>query len=94
MAAKGYHLCEGYAFQGGYAYFLTGEPATVRYRIDAARKVRQSVFGIIDEALPPEEEVQQLHRDMGWEFVTVRGQFLIYVCRDPLSPPSWHPSGY
>lgn len=86
MAAKGYHLCEGYAFQAGHAYFLTGEPKQVRYRMDAAKAVRQTLFGLNDEPLPPDEETQAFHAEFGWKYVTFRGHFHIYVSEDPAAP--------
>ena len=86
MAAKGYHLCEGYAFQAGQAYFLTGEPKQIRYRMDAAKTVRQTLFGFNEEALPPEEEARAFHEEFSWKYVTFRGHFHIYACDDPAAP--------
>lgn len=86
MAARGYHLCEGHAFQGGWAYFIEGKPKTVRYRMDAAKKAKQNLWGDILEIEPPDDHTRQLNEEFGWKYITYRGQFHIYACEDPAAP--------
>lgn len=86
MASRGYHLCEGHAFQAGWAYFLEGKPKTVRYRMDAAKKVKQNLWGSILEVDTPDDHTQQLNEEFGWRYITYRGQFHIYACEDPAAP--------
>lgn len=86
MAAQGYILCRGYAFQYGFAYFETGEPRRIRYRIAPAKKVPQRIMSPNSYPEEPDEETMALHEQFGWRYTTFRGQFWIFACEDPEAP--------
>ena len=86
MAEKGYILCEGHAFQYGFAYFETGEPRRIRYRITPAEKVPQRIMSPNSWPEPPDEKIQELHSQFGWRYTTYRGQFWIFRCEDSAAP--------
>ena len=86
MALEGYILCQGHAFQYGFAYFETGEPRRIRYRITPAKKVPQRLVSPNSYPEPPDEETLDFHSQFGWEYTTYRGQFWIFRCEDPDAP--------
>ena len=86
MALKGYILCQGHAFQYGFAYFETGQPRRIRYRITPAKKVPQTIASPNNSPDPPDEETLDFHSQFGWEYTTYRGQFWIFRCEDPTAP--------
>lgn len=86
MALKGYILCEGHAFQYGFAYFETGEPRRIRYRITPAKKVPKTIASPNNSPEPPDEEALNFHSQFGWKYTTYRGQFWIFRCEDPNAP--------
>lgn len=86
MALKGYTLCKGHAFQYGFAYFKTGEPRRIRYRIIPAKKVPQRIMSPNSWPEPPDQETLDFHSQFGWEYTTYRGQFWIFRCEDPDAP--------
>lgn len=58
------------------AYFETGEPRPVRYRLDPTDKDRQKG-----------KEREEAYAQMGWRLVTrIRGSFYIFSCDDPEAP--------
>ena len=86
MALDGNILCEGHAFQYGFAYFETGTPRRIRYRITPARKVTQTIATPSSNPQPPDKETAEFHSQFGWEYTTYRGQFWIFRCEDPEAP--------
>lgn len=86
MALKGFILCEGHAFQYGFAYFETGEPRRIRYRITPAKKVTGTIGSPNADLKPPDEETLEFHSQFGWAYTTYRGQFWIFRCEDPTAP--------
>lgn len=86
MAAKGYRLCRGYAFQYGFAYFVTEPPRKIRYRLVPIRKIHTTLADPSALQEEPDEDTVKFHRDFGWEYVTYRGQFWIFSCEDPHAP--------
>lgn len=58
------------------AYFESGEPRPVRYRLDPADKDSQKG-----------KEREEAYAQMGWRLVTrIRGSFYIFSCDDPETP--------
>ena len=86
MALEGYILCEGHAFQYGFAYFETGTPRRIRYRITPAKKTTQTIATPNNTPQPPDGETLEFHSQFGWEYTTYRGQFWIFRCEDPEAP--------
>ena len=86
MAAKGFRLCRGYAFQYGFAYFITEAPRQIRYRLVPAENVGNSLATPSATLKEPNEETLKFHADFGWHYVTARGQFWIFCCEDPDAP--------
>lgn len=86
MALNGYILCQGHAFQYGLAYFETGEPRRIRYRITPAKKVPQRLATPNAYPEPPDQQTLDFHSQFGWEYTTYRGQFWIFRCEDPTAP--------
>ena len=86
MAAKGYRLCRGYAFQYGFAYFITEAPRKIRYRLVPIRKIRSTIADPSALQEEPDAETVKFHADFGWEYVTYRGQFWIFATEDPNAP--------
>lgn len=86
MARNGRFLCQGHAFQYGYAYFETGEPRETRYRLIPAPKIPQQIISPNSWPEPPDEETLALHRAFGWEYITYRGQFWVFACENPDAP--------
>lgn len=79
MAAEGWML-EPDDFFLGIASFRRGEPARVRYRLEASpRKV--STWD--DDGGVPDREALELNEAFGWEYAGRRGQFFLYRSADP-----------
>jgi hypothetical protein len=74
MAEEGFHLARD-GFFAGLATFEEGKPAKVRYRLEAAPK-GTSIFS--DNGGEPDPEAVALCRELGWEYVAVRGDFYVY----------------
>lgn len=81
MAASGLHLSRD-GFFAGFAIFNKETPRAMRYRLDAAPKKA----GLFAEGAEPDEEAVSLSAASGWDYVTARGQFLIYRTSDPEAP--------
>ena len=73
MAAEGYFLKK---FTLGLAVFEKSQPRRVRYRLDAAETAKT-----IDTTTPP-RDVQDSYEMFGWQFVTRRVEFFIYISED------------
>lgn len=87
MALEGYMLCEGHAFQYGFAYFETGEPRRIRYRLTAAEgKLGSGLASPNGTPEKPDEGILDFHSQFGWKYTTYRGQFWIFRCEDPDAP--------
>lgn len=86
MALQGYRLCEGHAFQYGFAYFIKEQPRAIRYRLVPVEKIPQRLFSPNAYPEEPDEETLQFHADFGWKYCTDRGQFWIFSCDDPAAP--------
>lgn len=74
LAQEGWFLCEN-GFFAGFACFVTGEPKAVRYRLEAAPR-QAGIFD--DNGGDPDYDTRELHQELGWTYVTRRGQFYIY----------------
>ena len=81
QAQKGLFLSAENGFFLGFACFEVGSPKRVRYRLDAVPK--EKVFADFPENKASAIELAQ---EMGWEFVTERGVFLVYRCMDDTLP--------
>lgn len=79
LAAQGLHL-SGEGFFLGVGLFDRGEPAAVRYRLEAAEK--PTGLWAEDGGVPPQTAVE-LSRELGWEYVAGRGEFHIYRSARP-----------
>lgn len=66
----------------GFATFVHGEPATLRFRLEAT----DTTGGLFSPTHDPEDEVLDLHYRMGWHYRGRWGQFHIYVSDDPDAP--------
>ncbi len=71
-AVKGWFLKKD-SILGLFTAFQRGEPASVRYRMDAFSG-------------EPSGEAVQIAKEMGWEYLTRYGDFAIYCCYDPNAP--------
>lgn len=82
MAAAGLQL-QRFRLGTNFAVFSGAEPAAVRYRLSATRRLP----GLLDTApdLPNEEE-WQLSDAAGWHYVAGLAEFYIYRCEDPNAP--------
>lgn len=74
LAAEGLHLAKD-GFFLGIGCFEKGEPAAVRYRLEAAEKPTSMWT---DDGGLPEDSAVELSRAFGWDYVANRGQFYIY----------------
>ncbi len=81
QAQKGLFLSAENGFFLGFACFEVGSPKHVRYRLDVIPK--EKVFADFPENKASAIELAQ---EMGWEFVTERGVFLVYRCMDDTLP--------
>lgn len=86
MAAKGFRLCRGHAFQYGFAYFVTEPPQSLRYRLVPAKCISATLANPNTAPNEPDAETVKFHADFGWDYVTYRGQFWIFCCADPDAP--------
>ena len=82
MAQKGLHLDGASAFFLGMATFREGQPATVKYRLDAVSK-RATVW---DDSDGPSDAAVEIAEEMGWEYVCRHRNFDIYRSDDVLAP--------
>ena len=74
MAANGWML-EKDSFFFGIASFEKKEPASVRYRLEAAPKQASNWD---ENSGNPDPEAVEINAEYGWEYVARRGQFFIY----------------
>lgn len=81
MAAKGLFLDRDGLFLG-FATFVRNEPETLRFRLAAT----DTTGGLFSSTNDPEDDVIQLHRQMGWDYRGRWGQFHIYAADDPDAP--------
>lgn len=84
MASRGWML-EKESFLLGFAAFERGDPAPVRYRLEASP--RHAGYWD-DNGGAPDPEAEELNADFGWEYVARRWQF--YVYRSALPGPELH----
>ena len=82
MAAQGLHLDGASGFFAGMATFLQGQPAAVKYRLEAVTKT----CGIFDDNDAPADAAVEMAAEMGWEYVCRLRDFDIYRTADPSSP--------
>lgn len=83
MARKGHFLEPGRAFRHGFAYFVRGNPQSLRYRlVPPEGKINAQPPGSVH---PSEEQLRRME-DFGWHYITYRGQYHIYACSDPNAP--------
>lgn len=78
MASHGWML-EKDSFFFGIASFEKKEPASVRYRLEAAPKQASNWD---DNSGYPDMEAVEMNAEYGWEYVARRGQFYIYKNTD------------
>lgn len=81
MAAGGWQLSED-GFFAGFAAFDAKSPAHLRYRLEAAPKPT----GMWSDSDRPTQEALSYSEELGWTYVTTRGQFYIYCC-DQVNAP-------
>lgn len=82
MSRKGLHL-SGEGFFAGVAIFDRGEPADIRYRLEAAPEDT----GILSaNGGQPDPDAVALNAEYGWEFISSHDQFYIYRTTDPNAP--------
>lgn len=81
MAAQGYRLTRD-GFFLGFGSFEVAAPQTMRYRLEAAPRAA----GVLDEPDAPDDEAQALSKDLGWQYITRRGDFYVYATADPDAP--------
>ncbi|MBR4991773.1 MAG: DUF2812 domain-containing protein [Clostridia bacterium] len=82
MAQKGLHLDGPSGFFAGLGTFTEGEPAAVRYRLEAVIK-RPTIW---DDREAPTDAALDLAEEFGWEYVCRWREFDIYRTADPLAP--------
>ena len=82
MARQGLHLDGASGFFAGLATFTEGQPAQVKYRLEAVTKTG----GLFDDHSEPTDEAIQLAEEMGWEYVCRWQNFDIYRSDDPFAP--------
>lgn len=81
MAMQGFHLIQDGIFCG-VATFEKSTPQKVKYCLQAAEK---STSMWADNNGDPDEEVIELSKEFGWEYVAKRGEFHIYRTNDPFA---------
>ncbi len=74
MAARGFHQRQGRMV----GKFEKGAPKAVRYRLQTKGKWYLG--------RTPDSDMEELFRDMGWEFVTAHGDFYIFRTEDENAP--------
>lgn len=82
MAREGLHLDGASGFFAGMATFTQGQPAAVKYRLEAVTKSAT----LFDDADAPADEAVEMAEEMGWEYVCRLRNFDIYRTDDPLAP--------
>ena len=82
MAQKGLHLDGASGFFLGLATFTEGQPANVKYRLEAIPKSKS----FFDDNSAPDDAAVEMAEEMGWEYVCRLREFDIYRSDDPLSP--------
>ena len=82
MAREGLHLDGASGFFAGTATFTQGQPAAVKYRLEAVTKSAT----LFDDADAPADEAVGMAEEMGWEYVCRLRNFDIYRTDDPLAP--------
>ena len=82
MAQQGLHLDGPSGFFAGLGTFTEGEPAPVRYRLEAVTKLPT----IWDDREGPTDAALDLAEEFGWEYVCRWKEFDIYRTADPLAP--------
>ncbi len=82
MAQKGLHLDGASGFFLGLATFTEGQPANVKYRLEAIPKSK----GFFDDNSAPDDAAVEMAEEMGWEYVCRLREFDIYRSDDPLAP--------
>lgn len=82
MAGKGLHLDGPSGFFAGLGTFTEGEPAPVRYRLEAVTK-KPTIW---DDREAPTDAALDLAEEFGWEYVCRWREFDIYRTSDPLAP--------
>lgn len=82
MAREGLHLDGASGFFAGTATFVQGQPATVKYRLEAVTKTAT----LFDDSDAPSDEAVEMAEEMGWEYVCRLRNFDIYRTDDPLAP--------
>ncbi len=82
MAAKGLHLDPSSGFFLGMGIFTQGQPAKVRYRMEAVRyrKLFSKYKG------DPNDAVAELAEEFGWQLVCRHREFDIYRTEDSFAP--------
>lgn len=81
LAAEGLYLDRDGLFLG-FATFVPGKPAKLRFRLEAT----DTNGGMFSPTHDPDEDTIAFHQDMGWEYRGRWGQFHIYVTDDPRAP--------
>ncbi|MBR2048065.1 MAG: DUF2812 domain-containing protein [Oscillospiraceae bacterium] len=81
MAAQGLYLDRDGVFWG-VATFVRGEPAALRFRLEAT----DTQGGLFSPTHDPDDDVIAFHQEMGWEYRGRFGQFFIYVTGEPDAP--------
>ena len=82
MAQKGLHLDGASGFFLGLATFVEGQPAQVKYRLEAVPKSR----GFFEDNSAPTDEAVEMAQEMGWEYVCRLREFDIYRSEGGFSP--------
>lgn len=82
MAQKGLHLDGDSGFFLGLATFVEGQPAQVKYRLEAVPKSR----GFFEDNSTPTDEAVEMAAEMGWEYVCRLREFDIYRSEGALAP--------
>ncbi len=82
MAAQGLHLDPSSGFFLGMGIFVEGQPAKVRYRMEAVRyrKLFSRYTG------DPNDAIADLAAEFGWQLVCRHREFDIYRTEDPYAP--------
>ncbi|MBQ4578238.1 MAG: DUF2812 domain-containing protein [Clostridia bacterium] len=82
MAQQGLHLDGASGFFAGLATFTEGQPAQVKYRLEAVSKAK----GFFEDNSAPADEAVEMAEEMGWEYVCRLREFDIYRSGSALTP--------
>ncbi|MBR5536496.1 MAG: DUF2812 domain-containing protein [Clostridia bacterium] len=82
MAAQGLHLDGASGFFAGMATFTQGQPAAVKYRLEAVTKTAT----LFDDSDGPADAAVEMAAEMGWEYVCRLRDFDIYRTDNALAP--------